>query len=103
MAQISPNFCPALDPVSPVLNKYDRILVDVSGFTDSDGSRQYNLDHSQRRANSVADYPAQHRSTAAGSTCRATARAARPRRTPMPTARPRTAASTSRSCRSPRA
>jgi len=49
-------FYPTLNAVSLVLNKFNRTIVDVYGFTDSTGSDQYNQQLSQRRALSVATY-----------------------------------------------
>ena len=45
-----------LSSVSLVLDKFNRTLVDVYGHTDSDGSDEYNLDLSRRRATSVANF-----------------------------------------------
>ncbi|CAN0653052.1 OmpA family protein [Nitratireductor aquimarinus] len=53
---IQPAFYSTLNSVALVLNKYNRTLVDVFGFTDSTGSPSYNMDLSQRRASSVASY-----------------------------------------------
>ncbi|MBW8636460.1 OmpA family protein [Hoeflea sp. WL0058] len=55
-ANIDTGFYPTLNSVAIVLNKYNQTLVDVYGFTDSTGSAQYNLELSQRRAQSVASY-----------------------------------------------
>jgi outer membrane protein OmpA-like peptidoglycan-associated protein len=55
-ADVNASFYPVLDSVSKVLNKYKQTLVDISGHTDSDGSADYNMALSQRRANSVAAY-----------------------------------------------
>ncbi|MEM6462054.1 MAG: OmpA family protein [Pseudomonadota bacterium] len=55
-AQIDPSFFATLNSVSIILNKYNQSLIDVYGYTDSTGSAQYNLDLSQRRAQSVATY-----------------------------------------------
>ena len=49
-------FYPTLNSVALVLNKFNRTLVDVDGYTDSTGSKDHNLALSQRRALSVADY-----------------------------------------------
>jgi outer membrane protein OmpA-like peptidoglycan-associated protein len=53
---ISSQFYPTLNSVALVLRKYNRTLVDVYGHTDSTGRPDYNLDLSQRRALSVANY-----------------------------------------------
>lgn len=53
---IRSNFYPTLNSVALVLDRFARTLVDVYGHTDSTGSEGYNLDLSQRRALSVADY-----------------------------------------------
>ena len=53
---VQAGFYPTLNSVSLVLNKFNRTLVDVYGHTDSTGSDSYNLDLSQRRAQSVASY-----------------------------------------------
>lgn len=53
---IKSQFYPVLNSVGLVLKKFDKSLVDVYGYTDSTGSAQHNLDLSQRRALSVANY-----------------------------------------------
>ncbi|MCP4316211.1 MAG: OmpA family protein [Hyphomicrobiales bacterium] len=55
-SQIDPGFYSTLNSVAIVLNKYNQSLIDVYGFTDSTGSAQYNLDLSQRRAQSISSY-----------------------------------------------
>ncbi len=55
-ATIQGNFYPVLDDVSSVFNNYDQSLIDIVGHADADGSDQYNLDLSRRRAESVAAY-----------------------------------------------
>lgn len=55
-ADINARFYEVLNSVALVFKEYDRTLVDVYGHTDSDGSEQYNLELSQRRAQSVAQY-----------------------------------------------
>ena len=42
--------------MSLVLKEYDQTLIDVTGHTDSTGSVEYNMDLSDRRANTVATY-----------------------------------------------
>ena len=55
-AALKPEFINTLNSVSLVLKKFNQTVVDVSGHTDSTGSDSYNLDLSQRRAQSVANY-----------------------------------------------
>jgi outer membrane protein OmpA-like peptidoglycan-associated protein len=54
--QVNTGFYPTLNSVGLVLNKYKQSLVDIYGHTDSQGRDDYNLDLSQRRAQSVAGY-----------------------------------------------
>ncbi|WP_152047040.1 OmpA family protein [Aureimonas psammosilenae] len=54
--QILPAFDPVLNSVGLVLRKYDRSLVEIAGHTDSQGSDNYNLDLSRRRALAVEDF-----------------------------------------------
>jgi outer membrane protein OmpA-like peptidoglycan-associated protein len=85
-ADLSADFFEVLDSVAKVLNKYDKTSIEVTGHTDSTGSRDANMTLSYRRASSVAkylqtrkvkssrfviegygpDYPAASNSTAAG-------------------------------------
>jgi outer membrane protein OmpA-like peptidoglycan-associated protein len=53
---IKPNFYETLNSVAIVLREFNQSLVDVKGHTDADGSDEYNLDLSQRRAEAVAEY-----------------------------------------------
>lgn len=53
---IKSSFYDVLNSVSIVLNKYEATYVDVLGHTDNTGSDAHNLELSQRRADSVADY-----------------------------------------------
>lgn len=53
---IKPNFYSVLNSVAVVLNRFQQTVVDVYGHTDSTGSDQHNMDLSQRRAMSVANY-----------------------------------------------
>lgn len=53
---IKPNFYETLNSVAIVLREFNQSLVDVKGHTDSDGADDYNMDLSQRRAESVAEY-----------------------------------------------
>lgn len=55
-ADITANFYPVLDSVGLVLNEFNKTYVDIIGHTDSTGSRQYNQELSERRAQSVARY-----------------------------------------------
>jgi len=50
------DFYPVLNSVSQVLTKYPDTTMRVSGHTDSTGSDSYNMDLSQRRAQSVSSY-----------------------------------------------
>ncbi|EYR83660.1 MULTISPECIES: OmpA family protein [unclassified Shinella] len=54
--QVIPPFYPTLDSVALVLRKFNKTLIDVDGHTDSVGNAGYNMDLSNRRANSVANY-----------------------------------------------
>ena len=45
-----------LTKLATILNKYDDTNILLAGHTDSTGSDQYNLELSQRRAQSVSDY-----------------------------------------------
>lgn len=53
---INAGFYPTLNSVVLVLKKFNQTLIDVYGHTDSTGSDSYNLELSQRRAQSVASY-----------------------------------------------
>ena len=53
---IRQNFYPVLDSVAQVLYKFTDTRLTVTGHTDSTGSRDYNYNLSDRRANSVANY-----------------------------------------------
>ncbi len=55
-SSINPAFQQTLVSVALVLKKYNRTVVDIAGFTDSDGSDAYNMTLSQRRAQSVAGF-----------------------------------------------
>ncbi|RLP25391.1 OmpA family protein [Mesorhizobium sp. YM1C-6-2] len=56
---IKPSFRQTLNSVAIVLNRYQQTVVDVYGHTDSTGSDAHNMDLSQRRALSVANYLSQ--------------------------------------------
>ena len=45
-----------LDEAASVLNKFPEVRIEVQGHTDSDGSDEYNIDLSDRRARSVVKY-----------------------------------------------
>lgn len=53
---IAPSFHNVLNAVVRVLQKFDKTLLSVAGFTDSTGSFEYNQTLSERRAASVASY-----------------------------------------------
>lgn len=55
-AAINANFYPVLNSVAKVSKEFDKTLIDVAGHTDSTGTVAYNMDLSQRRAGSVAQY-----------------------------------------------
>ena len=57
---LQPQFYSVLNDVSKVLSDYPSTYVDVIGYADSTGSDAYNLDLSQRRANSAANYLSGH-------------------------------------------
>jgi outer membrane protein OmpA-like peptidoglycan-associated protein len=57
--QVVDSFKPALNSVALVMRKYNQTLLDVGGHTDSTGSDAYNLELSNRRALSVANYLSQ--------------------------------------------
>ncbi len=53
---VRPQFRATLDDIAQTLNSYPETYIDVYGHTDSDGSDAYNLDLSNRRAQSVSSY-----------------------------------------------
>lgn len=55
-SDINASFYSTLNSVSLVLKEYDKTIVNVMGHTDSQGSDEYNMGLSQRRANSVGQY-----------------------------------------------
>lgn len=55
-ADIQPRFVEALTKAARTLASYEASTIDVIGHTDSVGSDRYNLDLSQRRADSVAGF-----------------------------------------------
>ena len=58
-AVIKPNFYQPLGSIAQTLQQYPETVVHVYGFTDGSGSPQHNMQLSQRRAQSVAQYLAQ--------------------------------------------
>jgi len=54
--KIRPAFYDALDDIADVLIRYPETRIVVAGHTDSDGSASYNLDLSERRAQSIKNY-----------------------------------------------
>lgn len=52
--KVQPQFNETLVSVGLVLRKFNKTIIDVYGHTDSQGSNEYNLELSQRRAVSVA-------------------------------------------------
>ncbi|MEO8618550.1 MAG: OmpA family protein [Sphingomicrobium sp.] len=57
---IKPQFNAVLDDVARTLTNYNQSYIDVLGHTDTTGSDAYNMDLSQRRAESVAGYLSMH-------------------------------------------
>jgi len=55
-SDIQASFYPVLNSVSLVLKEYDKTMIDILGYTDSTGALQYNMQLSQARAASVAQY-----------------------------------------------
>ena len=55
-AALRPQFFGVLNSVGKVLTEYDKTVVEVAGHTDSTGSDTYNMQLSQRRANTVGEY-----------------------------------------------
>lgn len=55
-SDLKPQFYSVLDQVAGTLNEYNQTVIQVAGFTDSDGSDSYNQALSERRANTVAGY-----------------------------------------------
>ncbi len=55
-AQLSQNAMRSLAQVAAIINKYNKTAIHVLGFTDSSGSDAYNLQLSQRRAQSTANF-----------------------------------------------
>lgn len=59
-SSLKPNFFDVLDSVALVLKEYKSTLVTVAGHTDSSGSNDYNMNLSQQRAFTVAEYLNNH-------------------------------------------
>lgn len=55
-SDINAGFYSTLNSVSLVLKEYEKTIVNVMGHTDGQGSDEYNMGLSQRRANSVGQY-----------------------------------------------
>jgi outer membrane protein OmpA-like peptidoglycan-associated protein len=55
-ADLNSQFYNALGGVAMVLKEYNKTVIEVAGHTDSSGSDQYNMQLSERRAQSVANY-----------------------------------------------
>ena len=55
-SDLSPQFYDVLGSVSKVMTEFNKTVVEVAGHTDSDGSADYNMSLSQRRAGTVAQY-----------------------------------------------
>ena len=55
-ADLRSGFFDVLNSVGTVLTEFDQTVVEVAGHTDSTGSDGYNLNLSQRRANTVGEY-----------------------------------------------
>jgi len=55
-ASIDPSSRSTLDALASVAVRCDRFPVEVAGHTDNDGSREFNMQLSQRRADAVANY-----------------------------------------------
>jgi len=55
-AQLNPSSAQTLDEAAETLSRYPELKVEVQGHTDSTGNREFNVDLSQRRAESVRTY-----------------------------------------------
>jgi OOP family OmpA-OmpF porin len=55
-ATLKPEAKVVLNEAAALLNKHERVVVEVAGHTDSIGSEAYNQGLSERRANAVQDY-----------------------------------------------
>nr|WP_320015643.1 OmpA family protein [uncultured Desulfobacter sp.] len=54
--EIKPGAFERLDAISAILDKNPAMSVEIQGHTDNIGTKEYNMDLSQRRANAVAKY-----------------------------------------------
>ncbi|HEC73188.1 MAG TPA: OmpA family protein [Methylophaga aminisulfidivorans] len=59
-AGIKPAFVSTLDKVAAILQRYPNTIIHVVGHTDSVGAAAYNMQLSERRAESVVDYFINH-------------------------------------------
>jgi OOP family OmpA-OmpF porin len=55
-ATLRPEAMVVLDEAAALLEKHERVVIEVAGHTDSVGSEEYNQGLSERRANAVRDY-----------------------------------------------
>lgn len=55
-ANIAPSFYSPLNNLAGSFKQFNQNTIEVVGFTDSTGSRQHNMDLSQRRAQAVSTY-----------------------------------------------
>jgi hypothetical protein len=55
-ANIAPSFYSPLNNLAGSFKQFNQNTIEVVGFTDSTGSRQHNMDLSQRRAQAVSSY-----------------------------------------------
>jgi len=55
-SQLMSNFYNVLDSVALVLEEFEKTIIVVAGYTDSNGSEAYNQQLSENRAKSVLDY-----------------------------------------------
>jgi outer membrane protein OmpA-like peptidoglycan-associated protein len=55
-ATLKPEGMSVLNQAAALLQKHERVVVEVAGHTDSVGSEKYNQGLSDRRANAVKDY-----------------------------------------------
>jgi outer membrane protein OmpA-like peptidoglycan-associated protein len=55
-SNLRPESYDELNQLAEVFKQYPNLVIEVSGHTDSDGDRNYNITLSQQRANAVRDY-----------------------------------------------
>jgi len=65
-ADIKPGAAPTLEKLAQVVRQYTKSRVVINGYTDAKGDNAYNLSLSQRRAQAIATWLAQHQAGAAG-------------------------------------